>query len=129
VIADMVWRPRFGDDDLVNERQIVLEEIAMYEDDPQDKVFDVLGEAGLRRASARPGDHRPRRGRRRHAADGLRAFHASATSRQHRRLGGRLARSTTSRRARRAAPRPSASARRCPPAGRAARRHAAQVRF
>jgi predicted Zn-dependent peptidase len=45
VIADMVWRPRFAEDDLANERQIVLEEIAMYEDDPQDKVFDVLGEA------------------------------------------------------------------------------------
>jgi predicted Zn-dependent peptidase len=45
VIADMVWRPRFGEDDLANERQIVLEEIAMYEDDPQDKVFDVLGAA------------------------------------------------------------------------------------
>jgi predicted Zn-dependent peptidase len=45
VIADMVWRPRFAEDDLLNERQIVLEEIAMYEDDPQDKVFDVLGEA------------------------------------------------------------------------------------
>ncbi|HEX8121976.1 MAG TPA: pitrilysin family protein [Solirubrobacteraceae bacterium] len=45
VIGDMVWRPRFGEDDLANERQIVLEEIAMYEDDPQDKVFDVLGEA------------------------------------------------------------------------------------
>ena len=30
---------------LDNEREIVLEEIAMYEDDPQDKVFDVLGEA------------------------------------------------------------------------------------
>jgi predicted Zn-dependent peptidase len=41
----MVWRPRFAGDDLDNERQIVLEEIAMYEDDPQDKVFDVLGEA------------------------------------------------------------------------------------
>jgi predicted Zn-dependent peptidase len=45
VIGDMVWRPRFAGDDLANERQIVLEEIAMYEDDPQDKVFDVLGEA------------------------------------------------------------------------------------
>src|SRR5215213_2107559 len=45
VIGDMVWRPRFAADDLANERQIVLEEIAMYEDDPQDKVFDVLGEA------------------------------------------------------------------------------------
>jgi predicted Zn-dependent peptidase len=45
VVADMVWRPRFAQDDLDNEREIVLEEIAMYEDDPQDKVFDVLGEA------------------------------------------------------------------------------------
>ncbi|HEX2088029.1 MAG TPA: pitrilysin family protein [Solirubrobacteraceae bacterium] len=45
VIGDMVWRPRFAADDLANEREIVLEEIAMYEDDPQDKVFDVLGEA------------------------------------------------------------------------------------
>jgi predicted Zn-dependent peptidase len=45
VMADMVWRPRFAQSDLDNEREIVLEEIAMYEDDPQDKVFDVLGEA------------------------------------------------------------------------------------
>ena len=43
VIADMVWRPAFVDVD--PERQVVLEEIAMYEDDPQDTVFDVLGEA------------------------------------------------------------------------------------
>src|ERR1700754_776500 len=45
VIADMVWRPRFDEGELSQEREIVLEEIAMYEDDPQDKVFDVLGEA------------------------------------------------------------------------------------
>jgi predicted Zn-dependent peptidase len=45
VMADMVWRPRFAEDELAQEREIVLEEIAMYEDDPQDKVFDVLGEA------------------------------------------------------------------------------------
>ena len=31
--------------DVETEREVVLEEIAMYEDDPQDKVFDVLGEA------------------------------------------------------------------------------------
>jgi predicted Zn-dependent peptidase len=43
VMAQMIWRPRFGELDA--ERQVVLEEIAMYEDDPQDKVFDVLGEA------------------------------------------------------------------------------------
>ncbi|HST54875.1 MAG TPA: pitrilysin family protein [Solirubrobacteraceae bacterium] len=43
VMSDMLWRPRFGE--LEAEREVVLEEIAMYEDDPQDKVFDVLGEA------------------------------------------------------------------------------------
>ena len=43
VIADMVLRPVFNDVDL--ERQVVIEEIAMYEDDPQDSVFDVLGDA------------------------------------------------------------------------------------
>src|SRR5690606_1175888 len=42
-MADMVWRPALRD--LETEREVVLEEIAMYEDDPQDKVFDVLGEA------------------------------------------------------------------------------------
>ena len=43
VMADMVWRPAFRDVD--PEREVVLEEIAMYEDDPQDTVFDVLGGA------------------------------------------------------------------------------------
>ncbi|MGO9489647.1 MAG: M16 family metallopeptidase [Solirubrobacteraceae bacterium] len=43
VMADMIWRPRFGELDA--EREVVLEEIAMYEDDPQDRVFDLLGRA------------------------------------------------------------------------------------
>ncbi len=43
VMADMVWRPSLADLDA--ERAVVLEEIAMYEDDPQDSVFDVLGTA------------------------------------------------------------------------------------
>jgi predicted Zn-dependent peptidase len=43
VMGEMVWSPRF--EDLDAEREVVLEEIAMYEDDPQEKVFDVLGEA------------------------------------------------------------------------------------
>ncbi len=43
VMGEMLWRPRF--EDLDAERKVVLEEIAMYEDDPQDRVFDVLGEA------------------------------------------------------------------------------------
>ncbi|HEX4805357.1 MAG TPA: pitrilysin family protein [Conexibacter sp.] len=43
VMSEMVWRPAFRDVD--SEREVILEEIAMYEDDPQDKGFDVLGEA------------------------------------------------------------------------------------
>src|SRR5579859_1316691 len=43
VMADMVFRPSLTEID--SERAVILEEIAMYEDDPQEKVFDVLGEA------------------------------------------------------------------------------------
>ena len=43
VMADMVFRPLLTDID--SEREVILEEIAMYEDDPQEKVFDLLGEA------------------------------------------------------------------------------------
>jgi predicted Zn-dependent peptidase len=74
VMAEMLWRPRF--EDLGAEREVVLEEIAMYEDDPQDMVFDVLGEAVF-------GTHPLGRaviGRaevvRAIELDGLRAFHA-----------------------------------------------------
>jgi len=43
VMADMVFRPALKEID--SERAVILEEIAMYEDDPQEKVFDLLGEA------------------------------------------------------------------------------------
>jgi predicted Zn-dependent peptidase len=43
VMSDMIWRPRLQE--LEAEREVVLEEIAMYEDDPQDRVFDLLGAA------------------------------------------------------------------------------------
>lgn len=45
VVADMVWHPRLDESDLATEREIVLEEIAMYEDEPHDRVFDELGAA------------------------------------------------------------------------------------
>jgi predicted Zn-dependent peptidase len=48
VLSDMVLRPTYPDID--SERQVVIEEIAMYEDEPQDRVHDVL-------ASAVFGDH------------------------------------------------------------------------
>jgi len=43
VMAEMIWRPCFGE--LEAEKDVVLEEIAMYEDDPQDRVFDLAGRA------------------------------------------------------------------------------------
>ena len=50
VISDMVLRSTYPDID--SERQVVIEEIAMYEDEPSDKVHDVLargvfGDSGL----------------------------------------------------------------------------------
>ena len=42
-MADMVLRPTYPDID--SERQVVIEEIAMYEDEPSDKVHDVLAAA------------------------------------------------------------------------------------
>ncbi len=74
VMGEMIWHPRF--EDLAAEREVVLEEIAMYEDDPQDRVFDMLGEAVF-------GDHPLGRaviGRaevvRAVELDGLHAFHS-----------------------------------------------------
>jgi predicted Zn-dependent peptidase len=43
VMTDMVFRPALEEID--SERAVILEEIAMYEDDPQEKVFDLFGEA------------------------------------------------------------------------------------
>src|SRR4029077_313834 len=43
VMGEMVFAPTLAE--LEAEREVVLEEIAMYEDDPQDVVFDALGVA------------------------------------------------------------------------------------
>jgi predicted Zn-dependent peptidase len=43
VMGDMVFAPAFADLDA--EREVVLEEIAMYEDAPQDLVHDLIAEA------------------------------------------------------------------------------------
>jgi predicted Zn-dependent peptidase len=43
VMGDMVFSPLF--DDLDSEREVVLEEIAMYEDTPQELVHDLIAEA------------------------------------------------------------------------------------
>jgi len=43
VMADMVFRPSFAE--LDSEREVVLEEIAMYDDTPQELVHDLFSEA------------------------------------------------------------------------------------
>jgi len=43
LLAEMLLAPTYPDID--SERDVVLEEIAMYEDEPQDRVHDILAEA------------------------------------------------------------------------------------
>ncbi|MFN8150716.1 MAG: pitrilysin family protein [Solirubrobacterales bacterium] len=43
LLAEMFLKPTFPDID--SERQVVIEEIAMYEDEPSDRVHDVLADA------------------------------------------------------------------------------------
>src|SRR5579884_3007938 len=52
-MSDMVFAPQFVD--LDSEREVVLEEIAMYDDTPQELVHDLIGEAIFgRHALGRP---------------------------------------------------------------------------
>ena len=50
LLGEMLVAPSLPPDEVDSERAVVLEEIAMYEDEPQDRVHDVL-------ASAVHGDH------------------------------------------------------------------------
>jgi predicted Zn-dependent peptidase len=43
VMSEMVFAPHFQD--IASEREVVLEEIAMYDDAPQDQVHDLIAEA------------------------------------------------------------------------------------
>ncbi len=42
VLSDIVWRPAFRPDEVECERQVILEEIAMRDDTPDDLVHDVF---------------------------------------------------------------------------------------
>ncbi len=44
VLSDMVINSRFSESDIELEKGVVLEEIAMYEDSPEDLVYDLLEE-------------------------------------------------------------------------------------
>ncbi len=45
LMSEMLLAPSLPPDEIDSEREVVLEEIAMYEDEPQDRVHDVLAEA------------------------------------------------------------------------------------
>jgi predicted Zn-dependent peptidase len=45
LMAEMLLEPALPAGEIDSEREVVLEEIAMYEDEPQDRVHDVLAEA------------------------------------------------------------------------------------
>ena len=45
LLAEMLMAPKLPEDEIDSEREVVLEEIAMYEDEPSDRVHDVLAEA------------------------------------------------------------------------------------
>ena len=62
LLAEMLLRPSLPEDEVDSERQVVLEEIAMYEDEPQERVHDVLGGRRPRRPSAGAPGARRRRG-------------------------------------------------------------------
>src|SRR5919199_1001048 len=45
ILSDIMWAPAFRPDDIDAERQVILEEILMHEDEPSDLVHDVFTEA------------------------------------------------------------------------------------
>lgn len=44
ILSDMVFEPRLSAGDMELERRVILEEIAMYEDSPEDVVYDLFAE-------------------------------------------------------------------------------------
>jgi predicted Zn-dependent peptidase len=45
ILSDIIWAPAFRADEVEAERQVILEEILMHEDEPSDHVHDLLTEA------------------------------------------------------------------------------------
>ena len=44
-IADVLWYPDLREEDVEHEREIVLEEVAMIEDSPEELTFELMGDA------------------------------------------------------------------------------------
>ncbi len=61
LLGDVVTAPALRDDDVESERQVILEELAMDEDTPDDKVAHAALRVAVPRPSARARDRRRRR--------------------------------------------------------------------
>ena len=73
-----VVAPRVPPDDVESERQVILEEIGMRDDTPDDLVHDLFARAHVPRAPARPRGARQRRRRsRRWPRDDIAEYHAA----------------------------------------------------
>ena len=44
VLSDMILNSKFNEDDLDKERSVIIEELKMYEDSPEDLAYDLLTE-------------------------------------------------------------------------------------
>ncbi|WP_296644912.1 M16 family metallopeptidase [Romboutsia sp. 13368] len=44
VLSDMILNSKFNEDDINKERSVIIEELKMYEDSPEDLVYDLLTE-------------------------------------------------------------------------------------
>lgn len=45
LLADMLWHSRFAEDDIATERDVIAEEIVMYQESPGDHIGDLLSAA------------------------------------------------------------------------------------
>jgi predicted Zn-dependent peptidase len=45
ILSDIIWAPSFRSDEVESERQVILEEILMHGDEPDDLVHDLFSEA------------------------------------------------------------------------------------
>ena len=61
ILSDIVWSPALRADEVESERQVILEEIRMRDDTPDDLVHDLFAEALVPEPPARARDRRARR--------------------------------------------------------------------
>ena len=54
ILSDIFWSPALRDDDVDSERQVILEEIRMRDDTPDDLVHDLFAERDVPRSPDRP---------------------------------------------------------------------------